>query len=1664
MASSNRVILVEPPVNENRNIVNHEDLIIYLDLTAQIPARSILKNDPKLKDGKLLMDVDPESKVSFTFPRVSEGETPMLSTSWTEIGGKSKVSTSEGFGITNVDIQFDASFVPRVTIDFVDIRGASLFEDGADSKYYGAFFRLPYPLYYLTFKGYYGDTVSYPLHLMKFNSKFNGETGNFEIRCDFIGHTFALLSDLLMGFSIAAPYMSVGGRKDMVCPCVPDVDTVKEFINKAQKVSDDINVANSGPQRQKIEQISIYRQDLLELQRKITAISAENEANPQNSIQNIVKNKFINDPNSINKNIDFLIKENSEGFLQQINLLVKSLKTKQDSLSTPTDYKVDGKSVIFQNAKPLVKVNTTPYDEIFTKIEIQFKILESQITKELKTVGDEILASNNFNPRIKNVIEVLMCGFDIFLTRLMTTSREASVRPEKIKKILEIRDTAKVDQGRIKKNKDGYPWPLYYENDYSKGQNGAPILKYPGSNPSLRSMPEVLFVEDFISALFDTQQELNTSSELLTSGDGWIPTSMSESPLMLNTNIPIPYNNMDYNGILKKLMSRLMVQLSYTYAQGLRFSNPSPVGYYGDMFGKTQTHNQLTWFDNFMEDSMSIVDFLARAEAGIFYVTSTSQTTIDTLANKTTEQIIGDIEQLFLYSQSGGNTNKEPLYSGQSETLLYKTSNTYEVSQVAKGDAVIRVSGFALPIPANSFNPIDNTSLYYLSSTRLTEDDKIKKPIGDGVKLEINDDIIVSGYFDPTDNDSVSFNIITKGTRGTRTKPKKNEKIEDLTDGLDNINLGEGYFLTPKFSEFNVIEFFNEEEEKSSYINGDRRGSDREIQTSEKIDYYENNLVNVCLESMDKPNDKPEDNPVVKTNPNGLAYGDFPIYVKFDDDGDVDRPIYVGQIQDTQWYKLNDNVTGLFNNPIDNEPYALSDLSTAYLWLNSLELTLGEKEASDSGLVFDKLSNNTLNACLVYSSAIIEMPEVVLLWIGATLWRYEYMVANKNADPIQYGDKNILTGTAFDASTYSTQQKTDLGIHYDYLRNFAKYDESGLEDYKTKYYIDTVDFGISRSSVGFPYFTINGEEKITPIKDDVSMYSFVNAPKKIRDMFIMEFINFASSNEKGNTIVSTTWDVVKRNIEDRNLLRRHYISLNPNQLIGKTSRYLYTEDGRSYGRLRVGETPYTLTLRDNCGYLNDWDKAVFISDYYDKGDFQGASPKVEVTSSGYIVNGSVTPTTERPVYSPRLRFLNPETFSLLNVKQSVVYLLNGTWRNFIAQREGTIEATTPKEPINNYLPTFYVESRTLSKYVESFLTEVKRIREDREESEVKRPLNSIDDDNIKLDIYLKCKNLYDKWIAGNSFVDNDGICLSRFFKFRDRAMNDIGDDAMINPKSITQLFKDSNTSSYNVLYELLSQNNFDFHPLPHFTDFGNVGEKGVQRIKNMFTPQTVVRDNGITPAFICIYVGNRSDTVNLNDSEYGDNSVDFLNNERLPDDFNTVYDKNKNEKLAVFNFSFGKENQNIFKSVNFDQSEYTETAESLQVIDDLSKVGKEANAVAYKGNDLLQLYTKRSYTCQVEMLGCAVIEPLMYFQLTNVPIFSGAFMITKLSHNITPNHMTTSFSGVKIPFTNVPVITNFAVSAGLITESAGVSFTSRDWKLVMTVSGQEGVSEIVNYV
>jgi hypothetical protein len=47
------------------------------------------------------------------------------------------------------------------------------------------------------------------------------------------------------------------------------------------------------------------------------------------------------------------------------------------------------------------------------------------------------------------------------------------------------------------------------------------------------------------------------------------------------------------------------------------------------------------------------------------------------------------------------------------------------------------------------------------------------------------------------------------------------------------------------------------------------------------------------------------------------------------------------------------------------------------------------------------------------------------------------------------------------------------------------------------------------------------------------------------------------------------------------------------------------------------------------------------------------------------------------------------------------------------------------------------------------------------------------------------------------------------------------------------------------------------------------------------------------------------------------------------------------------------------------------------------------------------------------MLGCANIMPMMYFQLNNIPMFKGAYMIVSVKHSIKNGSMTTIFTGVR---------------------------------------------------
>jgi hypothetical protein len=109
-------------------------------------------------------------------------------------------------GIKSIRVAIKASGVPEVNIEMTDIQGRALFEQGENSIY-SAFFNFPYPLFYLTLKGYYGKAIRYRLSLLSFNARFDANTGNYDISLKLVGKFTALLFDTPLQYAVTAPKM-----------------------------------------------------------------------------------------------------------------------------------------------------------------------------------------------------------------------------------------------------------------------------------------------------------------------------------------------------------------------------------------------------------------------------------------------------------------------------------------------------------------------------------------------------------------------------------------------------------------------------------------------------------------------------------------------------------------------------------------------------------------------------------------------------------------------------------------------------------------------------------------------------------------------------------------------------------------------------------------------------------------------------------------------------------------------------------------------------------------------------------------------------------------------------------------------------------------------------------------------------------------------------------------------------------------------------------------------------------------------------------------------------------------------------------------------------------------------------------------------------------------
>jgi predicted chitinase len=383
--------------------------------------------------------------------------------------------------------------------------------------------------------------------------------------------------------------------------------------------------------------------------------------------------------------------------------------------------------------------------------------------------------------------------------------------------------------------------------------------------------------------------------------------------------------------------------------------------------------------------------------------------------------------------------------------------------------------------------------------------------------------------------------------------------------------------------------------------------------------------------------------------------------------------------------------------------------------------------------------------------------------------------------------------------------------------------------------------------------------------------------------------------------------------------------------------------------------------------------------------------------------------------------------------------------NTIINSQSNVVVVTPKTFKTKQPPqNLFISTNDLETYLQQFAVgyttfSEKELKETENQSENDDGKNSTENttnnSDLKASMYGYFKEIYDKWVGGTDDGRVFNICggnvnengqerqLIEYFNFIDRGWNDIGDIAAINLDSVVTLASDTNTSLYFYISKILRDSNFIFQMLPNFINFKDAAE-----VKKMFQPITDISDKNKSsgPAFVCIYAGGQSKSLQIGERyEYSDDGFDIFNNP--PEDIGSgnkdIQKSEENYKLVAFRVAFGSENQTIFKNVSLNQEEHKTTGEYIKQLSNLVDKRSGIQRV-YQGTDLYSLFSVRSYTCKVEALGCMNIQPLMYFQLDNVPFYTGAYLITSVEHSITPNHITTSFTGLRQSSFVAPVVDN----------------------------------------
>lgn len=1628
--SAGKTSIVDPNnfegFNSSSNMpVSQEDLTISVVLKTFKRGRTVLDEESSTFQSSRTVQVNFIEGTDIT----GSGRKSLTSsfTELTTIFDKNDLPNHETLGITSIDIDFNSSYAPMITINFVDVRGSSIYQNEEkivvpDSKNkYASFFQIPYPIFELEIKGYYGKPVTYCLHMLKFNSKFNSKNGNFEIQCQFVGYTYAMFSDMLIGYLKAIPYSDMGTikyneiRTARAAKGKPNNEVI-DLVELMKRISA-INfktkkVASNSDNSVKINNVNAGTEALDAIKVSINQIAASWNFNKETVKSTDAKYIFrVNTP-TIEKTEKNAVNTYLEGAKKQIevfnnlnlgaqldvNLFTNinpigvgrgyySKMTKQmlDPNSTAsTDTSLSQKLGSDQNLQKFKKDVTTYLNANYTitndlvfdfydmsNLFAEIEKAQTTINGVLKTAREGLaleLKENvrdtlGFEPTVRKIIEIFTIAIEVFMECVYDVSFAAE-KSDNVLRNTELERKFKPDSSQITdyskadlEAKKFFSWPDYREKDEISKSY---VEKYLGTKGVLdvpTNVDEIRFIDDLLRGFIKARQVENE----ITNEENqltWYPINPFDTKLFIADD---PYTRAELhnpNDVCLMVIIRAMIYFGYT-------NHPDFI-----------TQGEL---DNLVNVE---VDALIRGLK-------------DDLAKKSA---INLGLQSFIDAAGAINFSQRNVINSEGNFYVYD----YILSEF--------VPHKVLPLSTGFFN-------------------NFEWPLGDDElkALADNFNIFLTNYGSAASDPSGK--LIKPEDGGQYIKIMSNNKYTDEKDGVNLFPITVTQNETPTISlKKSPVLDFEKIKEKTLDINSGFESITNDnygIQDLSKINFDSLKdaplMYTFYLDKTDSSSFmykkssssyvfKPKDHVRVifnDTNPQD-AYSGFEqnriALNTVDTDGTVTYPFIQYRIRNFRTERYNISLFGSpwyyyqseakckldVGNPISCEQYA-----KGLLFLNTLPFNNPNGDPFGPPEIINLFNKK---------GGFIHVPRLWCAYVGAMLWW-------KSDDAPEVENGKIVGGGSGIGDPLSYKRFDDDGDILFYL-----------QPEKTHYFPKEMEYGTDLQTNG--YVDIKAFDKINTLPDQVK-----NEFKRI----FFEFINGPSNSTDSSTDGFISFREIVGNLEIWNGTAKELSTFlsQPNPIRGIDGK-----DGEFYESKVIEDEPKFKNL--NFTDPNPtYDVVTFWPDSIDNiGRNEMLHPELVLGLRGdYSSNEAIS--------------------KLINAMNQEVVIANSGYKIW--------DNPTPTSFVK--YEKIRVDKVRLETYINAFIARLAAVADSFNPETVNNKLEqqifgTANEDVIKLQLYRTCKNIKDKWLGGLRTKDDmifqcgnfkrngvdtklseeygsDKLRLIDSFRFISRSFSDIGNKLFINPTPINDYLHDNpNTSAYDAISSILASNNFEFIALPTFINFKNPTE-----LETIFQPFEYnidkIPESACGPSFVCVYIGQKSKHLDLNDSNYPTDGFDLRCDNgnmstSVPDDFKSD-NLDHEDAIGAFVVKYSQQNQNIFKDISLDQSEFSETDESIQIQDDISRKGAETNR-SIVGQNLYNVYSVRSYTAQVEMMGNAMIQPMMYFQLDNIPMFHGAYMITRVKHSIVPNSMSTNFTGVRIKQTQTKLVDAMDVYMSLIDE------------------------------